>query len=288
MNFYEFLDIYELISSGTQNSSTRSKSIILRKSLFNSNSSFKKVAFDTRRINQETDYIPRRGLQNYHRSEQFVSEALNLKITAFSKLLKICDQLKIDFGKMPEWQDSYTRVLASSINKGLRTKEIDGDYSDAQPSMASLDYLEELMYVRYRLTPDSILSMSEQDLRTAILAKDEILSRKGFATTGAVITTADVSKYSYDAMMDNMLNKVLSTMAQVMASYKPQQPDDNLTNKLFDVKATKDAPEVERTVTIHIKDKLVDNLAKTGDQVIDNIKVSSEEAVEDDCITTEE
>lgn len=278
MKLDDFLDIYELISSGTENLSTRNQAIALRKhSLVESHLGLTKVAFDTRRINQETDFIPRRGLQNYHRSEQFVSEALNEKIMAFAKLARVCDEIKLQFGREPEWQDSYTRILTSSVHKGLRTQETDGDYSEAQPSVASLDYLEELMYVRYRLTPEELSKMSENDLRNVLLSKDELLVRKGnISPIQNIITPSDVSKYSYDTMMD----KMLSTMAQVMSSYKPPQQDDVLTSKLFDVKATKDSPEVERTVTITIKDKLVDNLSKTGDQVIDTVKVAKEEAEE--------
>jgi len=282
MSLFDVSDLYHLISRGTEDVLSRKEARALRRTaldLVSNEKGLKKIAFDTRRIDQETEYNPRRGLQNYHRSENFVSDAIMSKIQAFAKLAVLLDKLKTEFGRQPEWQDSYTRILTSSVHKGLRTHELDGDYSDAQPSMASLDYLEELMYVRYRLTPENLLSMSEVDLRKAILRKDELLvNGEVIQNKDQIITTSDVSKYSYDQMMDKMIN----TIAQVMSNQK--SPDDNLTNKLFDVKATKDAPEIERTVTITIKDKIVDNIQKISEQVIENTKVAQEEIKE----TTEE
>lgn len=277
MSLLEAAELYNLISRGSQECATRKQTRLLRKvalDLFQ-DKGFNKVAFDTRRVDQETDYIPRRGLQNYHRSEQFISDAIALKIESFSKLANILNELKAKYGREPEWQDSYTRILGEAVHKGLRTEQSDGDFSDSQPSMGSLSYLEELMYVRYRLTPEGIISMSDNDLRKTILSKDELLVRQGISHVRAQteITPTDVSKYSYDQMME----KMLSTMAQVMSAYKPPQPDDPLTSKLFDIKATKDSPEVERTVTITIKDRIANNMDKTGVEEVSNKKTAIEE-----------
>lgn len=261
------LSIHHLILQGSKNIDSRNESISMRKnSLFTP--SLVKLAFDTRRINQETDYNPRRGLQNYHRSEPFISQAIDYKLTAFKKLSILLDNLKSEYEKNPEWQDSYTRVLASAIHKGLRTAEQDQDFSDSQPSMASLDYLEELLYVRYRLTPDNLISMSEVDLRNAILSKDELLIRNGASYIKPEIKPSDISKLSYEQMFD----KMLAVMAQVMTS----KSNSNDWNQLFDVRATKDNPEVDRTITIQIKDKFADPMAKTGDTVAPSIQVKSE------------
>lgn len=276
----EIYELYYLISSGVEQIPNRKRLSDYRKAVLeNQCVGLHKVAFDTRRINQETDYIPRRGLQNYHRSEKFISDNIASKIAAFKKLSLILDQLKSEYGKNPEWNDSYTRVLASAVHRGLRTLEADDDFSDAQPSMASLDYLEELMYVRYRMTPDDLVSINDTNLRTAILAKDELLTKNSSvaALTDFVVTPSDISKHSYD----DMVNKMLSTMAQVMSSYKPAQPDDNLTNKLFDVKATKDTPEIERTVTITIKDKVTDReMSKVSEVKPAEIVISADDDIE--------
>lgn len=275
MEINTILEIYELISGGTQMVLTRKAGFNIRKRALDLllNEQFVKVAFDTRRIDQETTYNPRRGLQNYHRSEPFVSENMLEKIKAFSKLSTVLDQIKSEYGRESEWQDSYVRVLSSAVHKGLRTIQADGDYSDAQPSMASLAYLEELMYVRYRLTADSLMSMGEKELRSAILSKDELLTNGGnFNMSTTPITPSDVSKYSYD----NMMEKMLSTMAQVMSQMKPQ---DDLTSKLFDVKATSDSPDIERTVTINIKDKINTNIEKIS-AVENNLEKDSMEETE--------
>ncbi len=251
-------DLFNLISVGIKNVPNRKLLINLRKQAFNINQGFNKIAFDTRKINQETDYIPRRGLQNYHRSEKFVSDAINLKVESFKKIAKTLEELKLTYGKEPAWQNSYVRVLMAAVNKALRTDQADAEFSDTQPSIGNLNYLEELMYVRYRLTPESVSNMTEQALKTALLNKDEGLVSQGFTDYPKEITTSDISKFSYDGLME----KMLATMAQVMSSYKPPQDDDNLTSKLFDVKATKDSPEIERTVTITIKDKVIDKITE--------------------------
>lgn len=277
MHLLEVSDLYNLISKGTQNVPYRKRSRLLRKIALSSaeaHPGFNKLAFDTRRVDQETDYIPRRGLQNYHRSEKFIPDAMAIKIKSFSKLAKLLDKLKLEYGREPEWQDSYTRVLGSAVNKGLRTDQKDGDFSDMQPSMASLDYLEQLMYVRYRLTPENMVSMSDENLRKIILSKDELLVSQGISNmrVESEITPSDVSKYSYDTMVE----KMLSTMAQIMSNYKPATPDDNLVDKLFNIKATKDNPNVERTVTINIKDQIADKLIdKTGTTTEEDLVITS-------------
>jgi len=90
----------------------------------------------------------------------------------------------------------------------------------------------------------------------------------------------DVSKFSYDTLVD----KMLTTLATVMANQKQAAPDDNLTNKLFDVKATKDNPEIERSVLITIKDKIVNDATINKASATDNSdqKVISEDKVNDD------
>lgn len=249
MKLEEIMEIYSLISRGTENISARKQTQLARKTALASvlnTTSITKVAFDTRRIDQESTYIPRRGLQNYHRSEQFVSEATFQKVQAFDKLNKVLNQMKEDFGRDAEWHDSYARILSSAIQKGLRTEQADGDFSDAQPSMASLAYLEELLYVRYRLTPDSLLTMSDDKLRLAILQKDELLLRKDsgikMSPKNLEIVPSDVSKFSYEQMMEKML-MTISQMAQQTESVSArpiiQQKNSDVDN--------------DRTITITIK-----------------------------------
>lgn len=233
MKLENITELYQLISRGTENVGARRRSIMLRKQGLNSllsGNGFTKVAFDTRRIDQETEYNPRRGLQNYNRSEQFLTQATTNKIASLSKLHGILEGLKDKYGKDPEWQDSNVRVLLNTLNSGLRTSTHDGDYTEAQPGVGSLDYIEELLDMRYRLRLENIDKWAESKIKEAILSKDEDLEKK-HDNNSVEITNHDVASKTYDTLLE----------------------------KLFGgIRATKDNPEVERTVTITIKDKFVE------------------------------
>jgi hypothetical protein len=226
-------ELYALIAKKCENVPARKQALKLRKSAFNSllsGQGFTKVAFDTRRIDQGTEIIPRRGLQNYQRSEEFITEAFGKRLQNLVKIKKALVNLKAKYGREHEWQDSHARVLLSTIDKGLRTDYQDGDFTEAQRGVGSLDYIDELLHVRYRLGFDDICRMAEADLERVILSKDEDLTRSD-VNKSLEITKSDVATQSYDTLME----------------------------KLFGgVKATKDNPEVERTVTITIKDKFVE------------------------------
>lgn len=233
MNLDEIFEIFNIISEASSSlmgisvKYSRQNRANYLSGLVNNN--IIKIAFDTRRIDQETEYNPRRGLQSYHRSEEFISQAISQKLKNFSKLRNVLVKLKDRFGKEPEWQDSYSRVLLSTLDKGLRTNEKDGDYTESQPAMGSFDYIEELLYVRYRLTFDQLTELSEEDLTKIILNKDEDLTKMDI--NKVEITKHDVATQSYDTLLE----------------------------KLFGgIKATKENPNVERTVTITVKDRFVE------------------------------
>lgn len=132
-----------------------------------------KVAFDTRRVNQATTYIPRRNLQTYHRSEAFIDKDSSDKIKTFFKLKTAVDALKEDFSGDPDWLDSYARILSNALDRTLRVEQKDMDFFKPQ-----LDYLDELLYLRYRLKPDDIIRLNEKELRSLVLDKDEKLLHK--------------------------------------------------------------------------------------------------------------
>lgn len=231
MDINEIMELYQLIAESSEKALLRQEGISLRKAALNSifNGKIVKLAFDTRRTNQETDYNPRRGLQNYHRSEQFMTEAHLIKINNFTKLKNILGELKDKYGREPEWQDSYARVLLNTLDIALRTEQNDGDFSETQSSIGSFDYVEELLFTRYRLEINSIAKYGEEQLRNIILSRDEALIHKTDIPKYE-ITKRDVASQSYDTLME----------------------------KLFGgVKASKENPEIERTVTITIKDKFI-------------------------------
>lgn len=226
-------ELYNLISRGTQNAPARKESLRLRKAGLEahiSGNGFTKLAFDTRRIDQETEYNPRRNLQNYNRSEAFLSEATGEKIKSFAKLRTILEELKSEYGREHEWQDSNARVLLSTLDNGLRINQKDGDFTSSQPAQGSLEYIEQLLHVRYRLGFDEINKMGSSDLKRVVLSKDEELIRKD-VNRSLEITKTDVASQTYDTLMDKLFGHV---------------------------RASKENPEVERTVTITIKDKFVE------------------------------
>lgn len=190
---------------------------------------FVKVAFDTRYIDQETEFNPRRGLQNYSRSESFINEANQEKIELLKKLNESVLDLKSKYGKEPEWLDSYARVLCGVIEKTFNKIKKNGDFTNSQPSIGSLDYIEELLYVRYRLNFENVKDLDSTELSKIILSKDESL----------------ITKPIYQE------NKIVTGLETTSAS------GDNFLMKLFgDVRASKENPEISRTITITITDKL--------------------------------
>lgn len=228
----EVIELYNLISRGSANHGSRKQARLLRKTALESAKSgqgFTKLAFDTRRIDQETEYNPRRGLQNYNRSEAFLSEGTAQRVMNFAKVRNVLNGLKEVHGKTHEWQDSNARILLTAIDKGLRTGIDDGDFASMnQPGVGSFDYLEELMNVRYRLTYDDLTTMSESDLKRVILAKDEELVRDRNVKQALEITKQDVATKGYDSLIEKLLEGC---------------------------KASSENPDVERTITITIRDK---------------------------------
>jgi hypothetical protein len=219
------LQLYNIIASGIKDISSRQYSIKNRQIILNSfyTYGFKKNAFDTRRINQGTEIIPRRGLQNYHRSENFLSKAIQTRLVNLSKIRNALYNLKNKYGNNPEWHDSNARILLSTIEKGLRLDHKDNDYTDVQPGVGNLDYIDQLLYVRYRLSFDNICNLQQLELENVILSKDEALTYIG---------------------VDQKVNVTAKTY-------------DSLLEKLFEgCKASYENPNVERIITITINDKI--------------------------------
>jgi hypothetical protein len=139
-----------------------------------SNQTIKKFAIDTRHIDQEEQRNPRKALQYWHRSDQFIDEEMQSKLNIFAKLNTVLDDIKAIYGKEAEYHDSYARVLSDHIGRTLRIKQGDQDIFAPQVS-----YLEQLLFARYRLSMEEISKMSSLDLKKAILAKDEDLLKRG-------------------------------------------------------------------------------------------------------------
>jgi hypothetical protein len=129
-----------------------------------------KVAFDTRRVDQEGTRNPRKNLQYWHRSDQFIEEEDEKKLKTFAKLAKVLTKMKTELGTSPEWFESYSRQLYDNVSRILRVKEADMDIFRPQ-----LSYLEQLIFARYRLSMENLEKLSSEEIQDKILAKDEEL-----------------------------------------------------------------------------------------------------------------
>jgi hypothetical protein len=195
-----------------------------------------KLAFDSRRTNQYTDYNPRGNLQYYHRSAPFTPKPIAESIKTFLKLKTAADTIKDDFLGDPDFFSSYARVLCAALDRTLRIEQKDGDWSVAQ-----MDYLKELLYLRYRLKEEDIEKLSEVELRNIVLDRDEKLAHKQI----------------YAALNNGGMMKK-SAPAPAVAS-----ANDQLIEKLFGgVKATANEKNVKRSITITIDDSIVDSGVK--------------------------
>lgn len=219
-----------------------------------------KQAFDTRRINQNTEMNPRRNLQYYQRSEPFLDDKNAEKVRLFLKIKEAADEIREEFIGEPDWLDSYSRILCNAVDQTLRIDQKDFDYSTAQ-----LDYLGELLYVRYRLSADDINRADKTILKKTFMNKDEKLSRRGIFT-------------NYKGGFSNTNNYVpeMHKASEMHKTTVVQQ--DPLIDKLFgNVKANKDNKQVERSVTITIKDSILEEKKETIKEADDkDIETSKE------------
>lgn len=139
------------------------------------NKGIKKVAFDTRRIDQEKDRNPRRNLQYWHRSESFIDDETKSKLDIFAKLDDVVKDIKNNLEDQPEWFDSYARCLSSNLD---RVKITHADDNNIEVFKPHISYMEQIIYNRYRLTMDDIKKASPEKLRNIIISKDENLESK--------------------------------------------------------------------------------------------------------------
>jgi hypothetical protein len=184
-----------------------------------------KKAFDSRYFNPEEQVNPRAVLQDYKASNSVLSANMVSLVKTFSKLADVTSQIKQEYKSHHAFRDSYARILNERLELALRHKYGDKNYTDTNHSLQSFDALEQSLYARYRLTPEMIDNMSANDLKKVILSKDEELG-------------------------DNPQTDVISKSEFAAMSYQ------DILSKLFDVKATSDNPDVERTITITVRDRI--------------------------------
>lgn len=195
-----------------------------------------KVAFDTRKFNPETDRNPRSNLQHYNRSAKFLEEEEIKKIEILSKLIDPIQEIKDTFEKDPDWQESYARILLDNLDKTLLINQKDLDIFKPQ-----LEYLLQILYLRYRLTEEDVLNKTKDELKNIILSKDEKLLKK------ASVQQILLQKQAPTKVVNKQITNDSSTQEAII-------------NAIFgNNNIRKDGEKtVERTITITIKDSVID------------------------------
>jgi hypothetical protein len=133
-----------------------------------------KLAFDTRRVNQDEERNPRSNLQYWHRQDPFVSPELQIRIDRLARMLLPLQEIKTLYSNDSNWHTSYVRKLAEDFERILRVREADSDIVESQ-----ISYLEQLLNVRYQLTTERLDKVSAEEFKSAVMMKDEDLLKVG-------------------------------------------------------------------------------------------------------------
>lgn len=179
---YEPYELFQLITQASQETEVKQANSLNRQELLCKLASqpIVKQAFDTRRIDQNTQYNPRRNLQYHVRQQSFINEQDESKIIALAKLKEVSDSIRNVFIGEPEWFDSYASDLDHMLNKTFF--KADGKNFDFSPT--HIQYLEQLLEDRYRLKLADISSMNPQHLQATIIHKDERLEKSNIYKSG--------------------------------------------------------------------------------------------------------
>ena len=231
--------LYRIISSSESDqvvSSARKKAL---STIYQQYHGLKKFALDTRRIDQENQNIPRKNLQYYNRSQQYVDAEANQRLSAFAELLPVLENIQQKYGNQPEYFNSYVSQLYDLVHRVVQIKN--AELNVFRPQIC---YLEQLLYARYRLSIDDLKRINKNALEERILSKDESLLKRGqylAKTTSPIINQPLANKAS--------LEKDGNTSMQ-----------ENLVNAIFGNNQFRRDGEktVERTITITIRDDVIE------------------------------
>jgi len=201
----------------------------------------RKYAFDARKTDQETERNPRHNFQNYNRSQQYIDEEDQRRLEAFAHLVGPLEAIKDKFGTSPEYFHSYARRLHESVKSILRVRESDMDIFRPQ-----MDYLEQLLYARYRISTEDLEKMGSDKLKEKILSKDEDLLKRG----SFMHITGDPKGN----------NEKRANVSMVKDGDQVGLTQDSIVNAIFGNNKLRREGEksVERTITITIRDEVID------------------------------
>ena len=169
-------------------------------------SPIKKVAFDSRFVDQERERNPRENLQYWQRTQEFTPLDVQRKVGVLSKIQKVTGALGATYGNQQEWLQSYARQLDDHLKNATMVK--DGGVVEVFESQ--VDYLEQILDTRYLLRLAEVEKMTEEEIGKIILAKDNKLAGK-IVAIGAPVT--EEKKPDVDSKsIEEALSKVLSTL----------------------------------------------------------------------------
>ena len=179
----ELLEIYSLVKTASTSLNISKQSKQARNNLLSdlnkiNNNPLVKLAFDTRRIDQDKEYNPRRGLQHYQRSEEFVTEDTSLKIANIKKIKNVTALLKDLFHSDDAWHDSFAKTLYSSLENTINDFNKLGNFSSDQKSLTGLHYIQQLLTIRYGIDLDKVQLDKDEDILNVILRRDNELLQK--------------------------------------------------------------------------------------------------------------
>ncbi len=199
----------------------------------------KKYAFDSRRTDQDSDRNPRHNLQYYSRSQQYIDEEDQKRLESFARLVRPLEAIKKKFGSSPEYFQSHSRKLRESVKTILKVRESDMDIFRPQ-----MDYLEQLLYARYRISAEDLEKMSAEKLQEKILSKDEDLLKRG-SFMHVTSDGGDDNKKQANMLKDGDKTGIT---------------ENSIVNAIFgNNKFRRDGENtVERTITITVRDEVID------------------------------
>jgi len=202
----------------------------------------RKVAFDTRRIDQETERVPRANLQYWNRSQQFLDEEAKNRIKALARLIKPLEMIRDKYGHHPEYFHSYARSLHDSVKRAIKVDDEELDIFRPQ-----IDYLEQLLFARYRLSLEDLTKKSMAQVYDQLIKRDEELIRRDAYL-----------KITNDAHDENVKQSAFSMSKDGDGLNASTQ--ESIINAIFGKQDLRRDGEkkVERTITITIKDEVVE------------------------------
>lgn len=199
-----------------------------------------KLAFDQRKFDPTKDIHPRNVLQNYIRNDDYLDRTAAKEVEILLKLKKPTSEIHQEYHHLPEWIDSYSRSLQNSLERVMNIS-----FGELELFKPQIEYLKQLLYLRYRLSLEDILAKSEDDLKKIILDKDE-----------KMVKSHTLDKLKLSAAKEDNIKKE----APIAKDGNLGLTQESIVNAIFGNNQIRRAGEktVERTITITIKDQVID------------------------------